>query len=230
MSDVSSLQDLRAAWKPLNDAHRSGRRYSDGVHLRIYRCLSWADRAEALTPADPDLSFVLRTIGFNALWGQEYRPGQERPSQLRECTNFLLALAAADPQDRLLGWICSADPMLDDIYANPFFHREFWSEPGSENLAGQETISGKLERWRADRRAERLLEELIRRMLLLRGQLIHGNATLGGKVNRSTVEPAASVMDLLLRRCLEILVLDGGHAADLRWTPVPYPPTVEDLD
>ena len=227
MSEPVSLSELRDAWKPLNEIHRSGRRYSDGVHLRIYRCLSWADQAEIVSERDEDLAFILRTIGFNALWGQEYRPGEERPSQLGECTRFLLELSAVDPQDRLLGWICGTDPLLEGIYANPFFHREFWSEPGSENLGGQERITEKLEGWRRDRRGERLFEEFIRRMLLLRGQLIHGNATLGGKVNRSTVRPAAEAMDQLLRRCLSVLVLDQGHAADLRWSPVPYPPTPE---
>jgi hypothetical protein len=65
----------------------------------------------------------------------------------------------------------------------------------------------------------------VNRLLLLRGQLIHGNATHGGKTNRSTVEPAAILLDRLLRTTLEVLVLDGGLDADLRWTPVPYPPT-----
>ena len=115
MSDPVSLAELRDAWKPLNEIHRSGRRYSDGVHLRIYRCLSWADRAEIVAGSDEDLAFILRTIGFNALWGQEYRPGEERPSQLGECTRFLLEVSAVAPQDRLLGWMCGAAPLLDGI-------------------------------------------------------------------------------------------------------------------
>ena len=54
MDSITSLERLRAAWQPLNDAHRSGRRYSDGVHLRIYRCLSWADRPEAVVATTDD--------------------------------------------------------------------------------------------------------------------------------------------------------------------------------
>ncbi len=231
MESISSLSLLRAAWQPLNDEHREGRRYSDGVHLRIYRCMSWADRAEAvgrsMDDGDVDLSFVLRTIGFNALWGQEYRPGTDRPSQLHECTNFLLDLSRQDPHERLRRWITTPSPLLEGIYANPFFHREFWSEPGSEDLGGQERITGKLPGWRTRDRLDRLFSEFVRRMLLLRGQLIHGNATHGGNVNRTTVEPAAMAMDQLVRISLEVLILDGAHTADLRWSPVPYPPTMD---
>ena len=231
MDPISSLDSLRAAWQPLNDEHREGRRYSDGVHLRIYRCLSWADRADAVAisteDGDPDLSFVMRTIGFNALWGQEYRPGSERPSQLQEWTNFLVDLSSHDSHGRLRRWITASNPLLDGIYANPFFHREFWSEPGSEDLGGQERVTGRLADWRTRDRLDRLYSEFVRRMLLLRGQLIHGNATHGGNVNRPTVAPAAAAMDQLLRLVLEVLILDGAHATDLRWTPVPYPPTSE---
>lgn len=231
MDPISSLESLRAAWQPLNDQHREGRRYSDGVHLRIYRCLSWADRADSVANSaedgDVDLSFVLRTIGFNALWGQEYRPGSDRPSQLHEWMNFLLDVSSHDPHGRLRRWITADSALLEGIYANPFFHREFWSEPGSEDLGGQERVTGRLTEWRTRDRLDRLYGEFVRRMLLLRGQLIHGNATHGGNVNRTTVEPAATAMDQLLRTTLEVLILDGAHAADLRWTPVPYPPTPE---
>lgn len=229
MDPITSLEQLRAAWQPLNDTHRSGKRYSDGVHLRIYRCLSWADRAEVVAATtedgDVDLAFVLRTIGFNALWGQAYRPGIDRPSQLREWTDFLLDLSGHDTRNRIRTWITATSPLLDGIYANPFFHREFWSEPGSEDLGGQERITGRLPEWRSHDRLDRLFAEFVRRMILLRGQLIHGNATHGGNVNRTTVEPAAMAMDQLLRLVLEVLILDGVHATDLRWTPVPYPPT-----
>ena len=100
MEVLSSLDLLRAAWQPLNDEHRTGRRYSDGVHLRIYRCLSWADKAAAAMSdadsGDVDLAFILNAIAFNALWGQEYRPGEDRPSQLHEWKSFLLDLAEAE--------------------------------------------------------------------------------------------------------------------------------------
>ena len=36
---------------------------------------------------------------------------------------------------------------------------------------------------------------------------------------------AAEVLDGMLRTIVAVLVLDGVHAIDLGWSPVPYPPT-----
>ena len=221
---LSDYRTLRESWTPLNQAHREGRRYSDGVHLRIYRCLSWADRAGELDETrDADLTFILKMIAFNALWGRDHPPGP-RPSQAEDWTRLLLDLQKIDRRRRLASWLNRDRVVLDAIYGSPFFHREYWSEPGSERLGGQTTIADKIDGWVRDERFERLLPEFTRRMLLLRGQLMHGNATHGGNVNRDTVVPAAAAVDRLLRVSLEILVLDGGHLADLEWHPVPYPP------
>ena len=223
-SPLSDFACLREAWTPINRAHRGARRYSEGVHLRIYRSLSWADRANALDERDDaDFAFILKMIAFNALWGRDHPPGP-RPSQAEDWTRLLMDLHRIDARGRLVAWFDRDREILDSIYESPFFHREYWSEPGSERLGGQPTISGKVDGWIRDGRFERLLPELTRRMLLLRGQLMHGNATHGGNVNRDTVVPAAAAVDRLLRVSLEILVLDGGHEAGLEWDPVPYPP------
>ena len=108
--------------------------------------------------------------------------------------------------------------LLMEIYGSPFFHRDWWVEPGAEQLGSQTKIAGRIDEWLDAGRIEHLFRELVNRLLLLRGQLIHGNATHGGKTNRSTVEPAAILLDRLLRTTLEVLVLDDdgvgvGHVA-----------------
>ncbi|MAC75487.1 MAG: hypothetical protein CMJ22_07900 [Phycisphaerae bacterium] len=228
MEVISSIDAIRAAWRPLNEAHRAGRRFSDGAHLRLYRCLSWADRATAAeATGDADLAFVLRMIAFNALWGQVHVDGGRNLRQSEAWRSFLVDLAAHDAarRDRMLPGLRRDRDLLMEIYGSPFFHREWWVEPGAEQLGSQTKIAGRIDEWLELGRVEHLYRELVNRLLLLRGQLIHGNATHGGKTNRSTVEPAAALLDRLLRTTLEVIVLDGGLEADLRWTPVPYPPT-----
>ncbi|MCP4069093.1 MAG: hypothetical protein GY741_12500 [Phycisphaeraceae bacterium] len=90
MEAISSIDAIRAAWRPLNEAHRAGRRFSDGAHLRLYRCLSWADRATAAeATGDADLAFVLRMIAFNALWGQVHVDGGRNLRQSEAWRSFL---------------------------------------------------------------------------------------------------------------------------------------------
>jgi hypothetical protein len=218
------LDALRAAWTPINEAHRAGQRFSDGVHLRIYRCLSWMDRAAALEPAEADLAFILRMIGFNALWGRVVESGR-KPSQFDDCRFFLENVAAHDPHGRLIGWMRANESLLGRIYESRFFHREWWSDSEAGEPCGQDKIADQFPGWLAEGDVAHLAMEFARRTQLLRGQLVHGNATHGGKTNRPSVEPAAEVLDGIVRSALAVLIIDGVHAVDLGWMPVPYPPT-----
>jgi hypothetical protein len=223
-STPPDLESLRKVWTPINDAHRAGGRFSDGVHLRIYRCLSWMDRAAALEPAEADLAFILRMIGYNALWGRVVETG-ERSSQIDDCRLFLEGVATHDHHGRLLGWMRAHEDLLGRIFESRFFHREWWKDPDAGEPRGQDKIADRFSGWLADGDIEHLAREFARRMQLLRGQLVHGNATHGGKTNRPSVEPAAEVLDGIVRTVLAVLILDGVHAVDLGWMPVPYPPT-----
>ncbi len=224
IANPPSLSTLRAAWVPINDAHRDGGRFSDGVHLRIYRCLSWLDRAATLEAGEADLAFILRMIGFNALWGRVPETGQ-RSSQIDDCRIFLERVVAHDARGRLLGWMRAHEGLLTLIFESRFFHREWWRDPDAGEPRGQDKIADRFPGWLATGDIEHLGREFARRMLLLRGQLVHGNATHGGKTNRPSVEPAAEVLDGLVRATLAVLILDGVHTEDLGWHPVPYPPT-----
>lgn len=230
-ADPPSLTVLRAAWRPLNDAHKVGRRFSDGVHLRLYRCLSWADRAETIADEDPDLAFILRMIALNALWGRAFEtvpdglPAPPRPNQQEDFRRFLARVVEHDSASRVLDWMRAREDLLAIVFGSRFFHREWWKDPEAGDLRGQDRIAEKFPGWLERGEIDRLAGEFARRMLLLRGQLMHGNATHGGKTNRPSVEPAAEVLDGVLRSVLAVLILDGVLEIDLDWMPVPYPPT-----
>ena len=228
--EITSLALLRSGWEPLNEAHRCGNRFSTGVHLRIYRCLSWAQRAESLNPdEDADLTLILRIVGFNSLWGRHYEPEQPRSGEHETCSRFLVTIARYDEQnnDRISRLLREELDLFQSICDSPFFHREFWVEPGAASLQENREIAERIRQGLETGRTHSLLWEFSRRMLLLRGQVIHGNATLGGSLNRDTVQAAARALDLLLRTVLEVVILDGGHAQELDWEPVPYDPGLE---
>ncbi len=230
-TEPPTLADLRAAWSPLNAEHKIGRRFSDGVHLRLYRCLSWADRADVLATEDPDLAFVLRMIALNALWGRALEAvpdgatARPRSSQLDDFRGFIERVGEHDRRQRLLGWMRAHADLLQVVFGSRFFHREWWKDPDAGDLHGQDRIAEKFPAWLENAELEKIAREFSRRMLLLRGQLMHGNATHSGKTNRPSVVPAAEVLDGVLRTILAVLVIDGVHAIDLEWSPVPYPPT-----
>ena len=200
------------------------------MHLRIYRCLSWAQRAEELDQlGDADLTFILRIIGFNSLWGRHYEPNQPHAGEHRTWSEFLVAISRHDEmiKGRISRLLREHSDLFQSICDSPFFHREFWVEPGAQSMKENREIAERIRRKLEDGRTHSLLWEFSRRVLLLRGQVIHGNATLGGSLNRDTVQAASRALDLLLRTTLEIVILDGVHEFDLGWMPVPYDPALE---
>ncbi len=227
LSGPHAIEDLRAAWEPLNEDHRNGRRYSSGVHLRIYRCFSWLQRADALdTQDDADLAFILRTVGFNSIWGKQWSSDQKRQGEHATWSNLLVAIADYDLQNgnRLHTVLREQSDLFQLIFDNPFFDREYWVEPGSEQLARSQEVAVQVEPALHEGQINTLLWQFTARMLLLRGQIIHGNSTLNGSLNRVTVLSAASAMDHILHWVLRVLIFDGGHDHDFEWEPVPYAP------
>jgi hypothetical protein len=228
--EITTIAGLRSAWEPLNETHRGGNRYSSGVHLRIYRCLSWAQRAEILHQTDDaDIALILRIVGFNSLWGRHYEPDQPRSGEHETWSRFLVAIARFDEEhnQRLATLFTEELDLFQSICDSPFFHREFWVEPGAASLAENREIAEKIRQRLQTGRSHSLLWEFSRRILLLRGQVIHGNATLGGSLNRDTVLAASRALDLLLRTILEVVIIDGAHESDLGWEPVPYDPGLD---
>lgn len=227
-TELSTLAALHAAWLPLNEVHRGSKPYSSGVHLRILRCLSWASRADALdSSTDADLRFILRIVSFNSLWGRAYRPNEERLSELQTWATLLCSIAHYDEMsnNRFQRLLRDHADLFQTIFDSEFFHREYWVEPGAESIAQNRDIADNLQRQLKDGRIRSMLWEIPKRMLLLRGQVIHGNSKYDGSLNRPTVHAAAKAIDLLLRVVLEVLILDGAHKVDFEWNPVPYAPT-----
>ena len=229
---VTSLKELMAAWRPLNDLHRAGGRYSTGVHLRLHRCFSWAQRAEASDQQeDVDVALILRSIAFNSLWARQWRPGERKTGDHATWAQFLVDMANHDEtrRSRMLQMMQNEAELFRSIYENQFSNRDFWCEPAAEGLARTHETAAKAERWLEEGNLRSLLWEFAPRILLIRGQLVHGNASHGGSLNRKTLQTANLALDLTLRVVLEILIFDDGHQQDFQWEPVPYPPDGEFL-
>ena len=66
-----------------------------------------------------------------------------------------------------------------------------------------------------------ILDEILARVYLMRCQLVHGAATYGGKLNRTSLKRCVVMMQRLLPALLGVWIEDG---ADEDWGPMCYPP------
>ena len=62
------------------------------------------------------------------------------------------------------------------------------------------------------------------RVYVLRGQLVHGAATRGSRLNRETLEQSLTILEQLLLPMLEVVI---EQLANDDWPPLCYPPLGE---
>ena len=66
-----------------------------------------------------------------------------------------------------------------------------------------------------------VLDEILDRVYLMRCQLVHGAATYGGTLNRTSLKWCVMMMQRLLPAMLLVWI---DHGADEDWGPMCYPP------
>ena len=85
------------------------------------------------------------------------------------------------------------------------------------------------DQWRAvraygERKWGLILELALERIALLRGQIVHGAATRGSRLNRQSLQRCRKVLEALLPAVLQLVI---EHRADDDWPPLCYPPIEE---
>ena len=75
--------------------------------------------------------------------------------------------------------------------------------------------------WYIENRWTMILDEILARIYVMRCQLVHGAATYGGKLNRTSLKHCVTMMQRLLPA---LLLLWIDHGADEDWGPMCYPP------
>ena len=104
---------------------------------------------------------------------------------------------------------------------NRFLIERFWAADEWENVRPQRGRMGKFREEVREGRPSAALQRILSSVYFLRCQLVHGGATLGGSLNRNTVEPAARLLALLVPQLIA-LVIDAGEGAD--WGELCHPP------
>lgn len=208
------IRDL--GFERLKARHRAERTgFPEPFSVRIHRTLSWLRRAER-EPDDPDARFLFLWIAFNAAYGGERDPSEERPRERDAFAAFLARLVALDGAGRLHA--CVSDRFSGQVTLllnNPFVFGPFWSH--QNRMAGyddwRQRHEGALrvfEVARAARGTAKILSLLFDRLYVLRNQLMHGGATWGSGINREQVEDGAEILGALVPITAEVM-MDHPH-------------------
>jgi hypothetical protein len=216
---------------------------------RLRRAGSWIDAAARMRGQDGHrhAEFLLLYVAFNSLHGRRQYDGTKTDVQ-QDLDDFLIKVKAMRRLDEGEGGSIVSTALdkcwqgCEGLLASPFHRDDYWSR-----RVDAQTIRARcgddLERcarWLKARRFEDVLRVVLRRITVLRNQVVHGCVTYGPSSKGIDGLKDGVVVLRALAPAFHRLVVEQGSRLedlDLRWEPLPYPrlesrrhPTVGVLD
>lgn len=197
-------------------------RLKDEDRSRLRRALSWLERAESTPASEPDERFLFFWIAFAAAYVGGRSQRRENDTEFSLSSSFLRRIASADRLcllEQQLDYMSDSVKLLMD---NPYVYDPFWSD--RENWERSFTSSNRqLQNALRNRKAEQCIYLVLRRLHVLRNQIVHGGTTLRSSHNRKQVKDSAKIMSHLVPAILEIMLDHLSTYPDAGWGAIPYP-------
>ena len=220
-NETVTVRDLRRRWKP----HKE-RLLAEGdeqpTSIRFHRACSWIDRVEKNAEAeDHDVDLISLWIAFNSLYGQ-WDEQEREPKPDRKCWRaFTESLLRLDESDHVADMLTEHKKLVMSLLEDEYLSGYFWEEPGAERAGKSKKAMYDARTWYLEKRWIMILERLLERVYLMRCQLVHGAATHGGKLNRTSLRRCVMMLQRLLPSFLMVWI---DHGADEDWGTMCYPP------
>lgn len=190
--------------------------------IRVHRSLSWYKDACECPAALSEAKFLFLWISFNSLYSQWDNqtniPGKDAPARKafvrRICDPAGLAVFAPLLQQHR--------GLVKKILENPYLSEVFWRSPADPRAKGWGTEDGNyLASNLKNGDICRILEQLLSRLYVLRGQMVHGAATSGSRLNAKTRDYCLLMLERLVPPII-LLVID--HHREDQWPDLCYAP------
>ena len=205
-------RQFRAISKPDREANA-------GFCIRVWRALSWLERAESLDSADIEGRFISAWIGFNALYGQ-LDPDRHAWGDREAWSAFLAHTWRIDSDVRLRKSMTRRQMRVLRIIEDKYLSHRFWREGDAAKSPIRQELRDAMT-WFGGPKMLKVLQLLFDRLYVLRNQLLHGASTKGSKLNRRPLREAGNLLIELLAEILGVMI---AHGMQEDWGELCYPP------
>ena len=200
---------INESFVTLKARHRKLRQnFDESFSIRIHRALSWLERAEKEID-DADAAFIFYWISFNANYSID-RDAGNRMSEGQQFYDFFYLITKLDTSDRIYSIVWNRFTQeIRSLLNNEYIYANFWyiSQKDQEDWKKgfqktKKTVNNAL----VAKNTLRILQILFSRLYTLRNQLVHGNATWNGAVNRQQVNDGFKIISNLQPVFLSIMM------------------------
>ena len=221
IATIPTVHDLRHRWKPHKE-RLAALKGEQATSIRFHRACSWMARVEQMPEGqDHDLAIVSLWIAFNSLYGQwDCQKREPRPDR-ESWRAFLTRILKLDSDGYVVSALQEHKRLVMSLLEDEYLSRFFWQEPSARRAGQSRKAAFNAQTWYLDERWTMVLDEILDRVYLMRCQLVHGAATYGGKLNRTSLKRCVMMMQRLLPAFLLVWI---DHGADEDWGQMCYPP------
>ena len=217
MDQMASAVELREQFRALP---KDQRERNQDFSIRVWRGLSWLERAEAMGTDDLEGRFISAWLWFNALYGRIDDDGQ--PWGDREAMGtFLAQIWRLDHCERIRRVLGKRQLQVLKLIESKYLAGRFWSEGESASQGVKKELRSAMA-WFGTPKMLKVLQLLFDRQYVMQNQVMHGASTKGSKLNRRTLRGTGSILLELLPAMLAIMI-EGGIEED--WGYVCFPPS-----
>ena len=194
--------------------------HNQGYFDRIQRAESWLHRAQAIEDwEDQSGPFIFYWIALNALYGRDKR---SRFSEDDDLAWFLDRICHLDQADRAI--FAALEPFkskADRLLTDQFLVDGYWQEGNSPKVKRrieEDRLKGQ-QAWNRGK-PEQYLMLIFRRFRVLRNQIFHGCSTDRRSLNKTSLQPAVELLEVLIPQFCTTMKKYGKEDD---WPPVSYP-------
>ena len=196
--------------------------FDEPFSIRMHRALSWLGRAEKEID-DPDAGFIFYWVSFNANYSMEKEDVKDL-SEVDRFKQYFELIVKCDVEKQIYNHVWqNFTNEIRAILENEYIFSVFWKSRQQDNRHSWKLSfdNSKLVVARALSRTDTvlLLQVLFSRLYTLRNQLVHGNATWNGSVNRDQVVNGFRVLSKLQPVFLAIMMTHPHE----QWGELAYP-------
>ena len=207
----------------------------DKTPLRIYRAISWVERAEEEAkkkPNDWDAEFIFYWIAFNAAYAQTINDWDV----FSEPSCFRTYFEQVVPYDNLFGHRISdavwnmRSGSIKNILKNRFIFQGWWDFHKSAKDSNEWNVSSEKKLFDKDKEdVDNAVENpqgtidvlaiLFKRLYTMRKQLVHGGSAWNSDMSRAQAEDSVSIVKSLVPLFIDVMMNDPYRD----WGPLRYP-------
>jgi hypothetical protein len=220
-TETLTIRQLRRRWKPHKE-RLTAEQPENPTPIRFHRACSWIAPVEQnAANEDHDLGLISLWIAFNSLYGQWDQQKREPKPDRESARKFIDRILELDHDEVVANALKEHKRLVMSLLEDEYLSGYFWQEPSAKRAGQSKKAMYDARTWYMERRWALILDRLLERVYLMRCQLVHGAATYGGKLNRTSLRRCVMMMQRLLPA---FLLVWADHGADEDWGPMCYPP------